>query len=178
MKNLIASLIIITLLTTLGCSSCKKDITNSNDLPPTTQDGKNTFGFLLNGQPWTPQGVRGTGNLSIDFDPNFNKGIFNIVAYNFIPSISEQVTLGIRDSLNFMNAPFTLSLGTNSLYVISYAKSCDYFSKFSDVASTGTLTISKLDRTNRIISGTFNATLFKVGCDTIKITEGRFDMKF
>lgn len=119
-----------------------------------------------------------TGNLSIDYDSGFNQGIFNIVAYNFNVPIAEQFSIGVRDSLNFMNAPITLSLSRTSLYSISYNKPCDYFNQLNEVTSSGSLTITKLDRANRIISGTFKATLAKSGCTTIQITDGRFDMKF
>ncbi len=175
MKNLFLLLLVFSSFIN---AKCNKDKIDSNGLPPATQEGKNTLGFLLNGQPWKPQGVRGTGNLSIDFDPNFNQGIFNIVAYNFIPTISEQFTIGIRDSLNFMNSPFTLNLSRTSLYGTSFNIPCDYFNQLSDVQSSGSLTITKLDRTNHIISGTFSATLSKTGCTNISITEGRFDMKY
>ncbi len=84
-----------TIMTAIGIISifcfaqCKKNKPDSNGLPAATQEGKNTLGFLLNGQLWKPQGFRRTGHLSIDFDPNFNQGGFNIVAYNFVPAISE-----------------------------------------------------------------------------------------
>ena len=178
MKPILLSLLIIALLTTLSCSSCKKETPNTNNLPPTTETGANTFGCLINGVAWIPQGVRGTGNLSIDYDAGFNQGIFNIVAYNFKPAIAEQLIIGVRDSLNFINAPKTLILNRQSLYSISYNKPCDYFNQLADVESNGVLNIIKLDRTNRIISGNFNATLIKRGCDTIKITDGSFDMKY
>ena len=169
----------ITVLYCLFCIvQCRKNNLDSNGLPAITQDGKNTLGFLLNGQPWKPQGVRGTGNLSIDFDPSFNQGIFSIVAYNFNTPLSEQFIIGVKDSLNFINAPITLSLNRLSLYSVSYNTPCDYFNQLNDVTSSGSMTITKLDRTNHIISGTFTATLNKTGCTEIKITDGRFDMKF
>ena len=77
-----------------------------------------------------------------------------------------------------MNAPITLSLSRTDVYSVSYNTPCEYFNQLNDVTSAGRLTITKLDRTNRIISGTFNAILSKVGCAEIKITDGRFDMKF
>lgn len=178
MKNLFLALITITLLCTLGCSSCKKETIDPNGLPHITQTGSNTLGFTLNGQPWTPKGVRSTGNLSIDYDPGFRNGIFNIVAYDFTNQLSEQFTIGVSDSLNFIQAPKTYLIEQVSLCGISYSKTCNYFSKLNDTKSSGSMTISKLDRTNRIISGTFNAVLSKQGCDTIKIKDGRFDMKF
>ncbi|UOQ73225.1 hypothetical protein [Hymenobacter cellulosilyticus] len=39
----------------------------------------------------------------------------------------------------------------------------------------GSLTITRLDLTAGIISGTFSFTLYKPGCDTIRVTNGRFD---
>ncbi len=175
MKKLITAVLI---LTVFCFAECKKNKPDSNGLPAATQEGKNTLGFLLNGQPWKPQGTRVTGNLSIDYDAGFNQGIFSIVAYNFNTQISEQFIIGVRDSLNFINAPITLSLNRLSLYSVSYNTPCDYFNQLNDVTSTGSMTITKLDRTNRIISGTFSATLTKASCTEIKITDGRFDMKF
>lgn len=175
MKIILPQLLIFSLL---SFTTCRKHHSDIDGLPPATQEGKNTLGFLLNGLPWIPQGFRGTGNLSIDYDAGFNQGIFNIVAYNFIPTISQQFIIGVRDSLNFMNGPITFQLSRTSLYGVSYNFPCDYFNQLSDVESQGSLTITKLDRINRIVSGTFNATLYKTGCDTIKITDGRFDMKY
>jgi hypothetical protein len=172
-------ILLLPLIITLFCfAKCRKDKLDSNGLPPATQEGRNTLGFMLNGQPWTPKGSRLTGNLSIDFDPGYHQGIFGIVAYNFIPALAEQFIIGIRDSLNFIQSPITLQLSETSLYGISYNKPCDYFNQLNGVQSSGSLIITKLDRTNRIIAGTFNAVLSKSGCETINITEGRFDMKY
>ncbi|MBO0356923.1 hypothetical protein J0X19_03110 [Hymenobacter sp. BT186] len=48
----------------------------------------------------------------------------------------------------------------------------------NDSATTyrrGTLTITRLDLTAGIISGTFDFTLYKPGCNSIRVTDGRFD---
>ena len=173
--------IILTLLYCLFCfAECKKNKPDSNGLPAATQDGKNTLGFLLNGQPWKPQGSNGTANLSIDFDAGVNNGVCGISAYRIITSDNrEYCGVGIKDSLNFDTAPFTISLTNTSLYRFLFSNNnCEFFSTDIDTQVNGTLTVSKLDRTNRIISGIFNATLSKTGCTEIKITDGRFDMKF
>ncbi len=180
MKNLFLSLITITVLSTLSCSSCKKETPNPNNLPPTTQTGANTLGFTLNGQPWTPQGNNGTANLSIDFDSGINNGVFGISAYR-IPSNGnrEYFGIGMKDSVNFYTAPFIISLSNSSLFRIRFENSnCSLFSNDVNTNVTGTLSVNKLDKSARIISGTFNATLSTAGCDTIRITDGRFDMKF
>ena len=60
MKKLITAVLI---LTVFCFAECKKNKPDSNALPAATQEGKNTLGFSLNGQPWTPQGNNGTANL-------------------------------------------------------------------------------------------------------------------
>ena len=41
----------------------------------------------------------------------------------------------------------------------------------------GKLIITRLDKQAGIISGTFSFTLYKPGCDSIRVTNGRFDRK-
>ena len=157
---------------------CKKD---ELGLPPITQTGANKLGFLLNGQPWTPKGHVGmSANLSLDIDFGYKNGIFGINAYKYVSATEKDVfIIGVTDSLNFLQVPIQLSLNNTSLYGISFTNNqCDYFNQISDVQSSGILIITKLDKINRIIAGTFNAKLYEPGCDTIKITDGRFDMKF
>ncbi len=66
---------LIFLISIFAFAQCKKNKPDSNGLSAATQDGENSLGFLLNGQPWKPQGVKGTGNLSIDYDAGFNQSI-------------------------------------------------------------------------------------------------------
>ena len=180
MKRLKLPLTIALLYCLFYFAQCKKSNTDSNGLPAATQEGKNTLGFLLNGQPWKPQGNNGTANLSIDFDAGINNGIFGISAYKIITSTSRQrFGLGINDSLNFISVPKTYILANGTFYGAAFSDdicTIDYFDNTVD--RSGSLTITKLDRTNRIISGTFSATLTKAGCAAVKITDGRFDMKF
>ena len=155
----------------------KVTTTDDNGLPAVKQEGKNTLGFLLNGQPWTPKDFDGTSNLSIEVDIGFNQGFFGISAYR-ITNDREAFGIGC-DSLNFLTPPVTLQIHKNSSTKIGFSKNpctIDYFD--TTVYRSVNLTINKYDKTNRIIAGTFNATLYKLGCDTFKITEGRFDMKF
>ncbi len=153
---------------------------DSNGLPPATQDGKNKIGFSLSGQPWIPRGYNGTANLSIDFDAGVANGSLGISAYRILSDNNrEYFGIGIKDSLNFYTAPFTVSLTNTSLYLFYFSNgNCTFFSTDLDTQVNGTLFVTKLDRTNRIISATFTASLTKAGCEDIKITDGRFDMKY
>ncbi len=175
-------LLSVLLLTAMQCRKPANPIvTDIRGLPPATQTGANTIGFLLNGQPWTPEGNNGTANLSIDYDPGINNGGFGISAYRIISqSNSTFLGIGIIDSLNLLKAPFTRRLNRISLARAGFSdfNSCTLFSSYDSVWSEGEISISKLDRNQRIISGTFNVYLFQNGCDTIKATNGRFDMKF
>jgi hypothetical protein len=173
---------LLTILIT--AAGCKKHKNNDpvDKLPPATQTGANTLGFLLNGEPWTPQGFNGTANLSIDYDPGFNNGILGIVAYRTISATDKtQFIIGVSDSMNFLSIPTSLNISKHSLAAVSYSTKdyCDINHNDTTVYSSGTITLTKLDKTSRIISGIFQATLYKQSCgDTIKITEGRFDMTY
>jgi hypothetical protein len=171
-------------ITIVFTQCCKEKPTNSNDnnipgLPPATQSGANTLGFLLNGVPWTPAGNNGTANLSIDFDPGIDNGIFSLAAYRSRSNhVTEYFGIGLRDSVNLITTPVTFNISQQSLCGVFFSKDpCmyDYFS--NEVYRKGQLTILKLDRANRVISGTFDFTVYRNGCDSIKITNGRFDMK-
>lgn len=162
-------------------SKCKKDRSDFNGLPPATQEGKNTLGFLLNGKPWTPKGFSGTGNLSVDIDEGFKDGILGIVAYRTEAGKKTQFILGITDSLKFMKAPFDLIISKNSLGGLSFSTEnyCDLLHVDENIYQTGKIRITRLDRTNKIVSGLFYGSLFNRDCgDTINISEGRFDIKY
>lgn len=175
-------ILLILIFFTFCFAKCNKDKIEQNGLPSATQEGKNTLGFLLNGKPWTPTGLSGTGNLSIDYDEGINNGILGIVSYRTISSSDKtQFILGIIDSLNFKTAPFTLWIKKKSIGALSYSTKyyCDITHTDTSIYETGRITIDKLDKTNRIIAGTFEGVLYKQTCgDTIRITQGRFDMKF
>jgi hypothetical protein len=168
-------------------AQCKKDKQSSTSdnpygLPNATQEGKNTLGFLLNGVAWTPKGYNGTANLSIDFDEGVNNGIMGIVAYRTLSSADKtQFILGITDSLNFKLAPFTNYINTVSIGGLSFSTKdyCDILHADNTIFQEGKISILKLDRTAKIVSGTFEGRIFKQICgDTLKITLGRFDMSY
>ena len=54
---------------------------------------------------------------------------------------------------------------------------CDLNSDDPGTYHKGMLTITRLDLQAGIVSGTFTFTLAKPGCDTIRVTQGRFDRK-
>jgi hypothetical protein len=154
--------------------------TDTPGLPPATQIGANTFGFLLNGQPWVPQGNNGSGNnLSIDFDLGFNNGSFGISAYKATTHIDEDFGIGAWN-LNLEVFPCVIKLNNINRSNASFytTTNCWLSSRDSGTLKSGLFYIDKLDKQNNIIAGRFEFILEKSGCPTITVTKGRFDFKF
>jgi hypothetical protein len=173
-------LLLLFYLQLVGCSGCKDSLSDINQLPPVTQDGANTFGAIVNGKVWVPAGFNGTPNLQYNYDPGYAYGTLNVGAYRRTDSVENDVTdLGFAlDSLNNCTIPHSFALKPNSNIAFDYTRyPCVYAAEDSSTKSSGSVTISKLDTVARIVSGTFSGILIKAGCDTITITDGRFDLK-
>lgn len=154
---------------------CKKDGNNTDTpgLPPATQIGANTFGCLVNGVVFKPTT---RNDLSLDLDLGFKNGILNIAAY----SNSTLMTVDIIDSLKFLKAPFLREFYPKQIAGIVYNDGfCERRPTDSVNYTKGFVSVSRLDYTNRVVSGFFEGILYNRTCgDTIKISNGRFDLKF
>jgi len=167
----------------LGLSQCKSSdpypADPASQLPPATQTGANTFGCLVNGQVWTPQGYNGTSNYSVVYDSNLNNGNFDLMSYRY-PDASnnfQSISLNILSNTSLGSHSFRSNHNTRSVF--NNTKTNCYWSS-RDSATTyrrGTLTITRLDLKAGIISGTFDFTLYQPGCDSVRVTQGRFDKK-
>lgn len=186
------SILLIIISFTLVLSSCKKNIVNPlSQLPAATQTGANTFGCLVNGQAFVPH------NRSIFEGPDLQCNYiylhggyyFSILAANHNSDGSvNSITIG-TDSLSInqgqtikLNASvITGSVGEGSTagagYNI-YGPSGIYTYSTSANVSPGQLTITFLDNQKQIISGTFYFNVLDHNGDTVKITNGRFDMHY
>ena len=179
MKN---SLLLLAAL--LGLSQCKKksDPAPVGQLPPATQTGANTFGCLLNGQPWTPSGNNGTPNLVVTYDPNYSGGALQIKTYRY-SGAKNDVLLGIVIGAAQVSkaGDYTISLngGNGANYIDNGVPSpCNYYGEAPTLTyRKGTLTLTRLDPAAGIVSGTFSFTLYQPGCDSVRVTQGRFDKK-
>jgi hypothetical protein len=156
------------------CEGCKKDdpkpLTELEKLPAATQVGKNTFGCLVNGKAWVPKSSSdfqavSQGFLQIGATLNLEAGQFQIIGItaNFPLADNEKFDLA---STKESTADFS---------VFSNNKLCEY--KPSDTF-WGNLLINKIDFQRYIISGTFEFSTVTSGCDTMKITNGRFDQRY
>jgi hypothetical protein len=162
------------------CSRCKdQDPTPEQQLPPATQTGANTFGCLVNGKPYLPAGNNGTSNYAVLYDPGFNGGNLDIRTYNKAGEKNQRLLLGGEGINQVRTYPLGYAFATGiSFEDITRSPLCSlHSSRDNDTYCKGTLTITRLDLQAGIISGTFEATLARPGCDTVRITQGRFDKK-
>jgi len=118
----------------------------------------------------------------MSYDPGYAQGTLNIAAYRIVDTIKSHYTdMGFFvDSLNNYSIPHTFNLKMNSNMGFGFSNNfCSYQfeSYYPSTYGSGFITISKLDTQQGIISGTFAGELYISGCDTVNITEGRFDMK-
>ncbi|RDV13332.1 hypothetical protein DXT99_20145 [Pontibacter diazotrophicus] len=170
------------LLTLLSFSSCKKkDVKPGEQLPAATMEGKNSFGAMVNREVWVPKGRPSTleTNLDVVYDPNYAGGSFDIRAFRKTkndPFMFESMALGMtqvnRVGVYYWGKPDPEQHGS----AFFYSETCDYLND-PEVYRVGKMEITKLDMKNGIIAGTFEFTVAKPGCDTIRVTEGRFDKK-
>ena len=162
-------------------ATCKKSNTEPSELsklPPATQIGANTFGCLVNGKAYIPKGYDGTGrsNPKILLDMGFS-GLpylqieanqfdkYNEGEGSIIINIAEIKGAGSYTGLNFdffANCPKIIE----NCYTEPFN---NRIIKFGEAFITGF--------SNNLISGTFKAKFKAPNCDTVYITEGRFDFK-
>jgi len=179
MKKNIRLLWLLAIASSAIFASCKKDKTDEEQLPPITQTGANTFGCLINGKLYTPKGSeQNTPNFRIIIDPGF-QGNLDIRTY--------KIENGIKSSFGFnsfnINVADIYNLDTAQtfpFYRQDINSAVCYFTSSNNNYHKGILKITRYDLTNRIISGEFNFKLYdsSISCDTIRITQGRFDKQF
>lgn len=176
---------------------CKKSA-SGGALPPETQQGANTFGCLVNGQVWVahfPCGYMtnpcaqmvyeilpaGSGKLpvSIHLNTGNNAGQHTYFSIASLGSAGGTAAAIARPG-NIIDSLQISFNGSDDAYGSSYTY---YLIPGSGTRSGGAnnFTITKLDTSKNIFSGTFGFTLYantNTGAlDSVVITEGRFDLQ-
>jgi hypothetical protein len=170
MKTFFMLFVILSLFTSF---SCKKD-----DLPKATQTGANIIAAKVNGEVWKQAAcwscIGGGTGLSVNYD---DRNFFGVSAQQKNENKNIVITLVVSNLKS--TGTYTLSSkGKSQGYLSSYAnKTMNYAT--SD-KNTGTVTITKLDLANKIVSGTFEFTAEDENnaANTIRVTDGRFDVTF
>jgi len=170
----ILKLLLIPILFFLFATSCKKE----DDLPKATQTGAGVFAAKINGATWEAGACwscfGGGSGLSINYD---NLTFFGISGKNKDKKFT--VSIVIENLKN--TGTFILGNGkgsnTASNYAAVYTSPNNFYTSNS---TTGKITITKLDTNSKIISGTFEFTAEdeRDPSNIMKITEGRFDVKY
>lgn len=181
------SLIIICLLFAL--LACKKDETKINfSLPPITQEGKNTFGFLLNEQAWVNYGriCFGLGCDDETLKGGYNSnGTLRINASRYLKKKGEIATEEYFDIelKNYKQIGTYLIDGTSQEEYIRFVRvdrknNSRKTYLVDSTKNSGTLVVTQLDTVAMILSGTFEANLYNESnqADAFKISQGRFDI--
>jgi len=165
---------------TLLAPSCKKQpVDQLSLLPPATQTGANTFGCLVNGAAFVPK------NISIVQGPvlrcNYGKTEHG---YAFYITSAVDAGNGMANAIDIRTDSLKISEGENLSLTKSftpglasggYSDQSDYS---TNANTTGQLTITHLDTIKQIVSGAFHFNAVGTGGDTVKITNGRFDVHY
>ena len=174
----------------LLAAGCKKDNTDPNGLPPATQEGKNTAGFLLNGQPWLPKGsptnlqpygvswprfsVKGGRTLQINFSRYQSKDDLTAINLHF-PDVRQAGAFDMDRDIN----PVLISGPIPPYAVYSIYEPGPDRKFYTGSTARGQVLITRFDTVARVVAGTFEAKLREdSGPDSLSITQGRFDIKY
>jgi hypothetical protein len=172
MKKLILLLFVLSLF---SGTSCNNDDDNSsqnpiNQLPPETQTGANTFGFLVNGEPIN---VTNTSQQTAIYQGGILQiggGIDNSETDISVSIILEN-PLSINTNYSLTNFPVHTAKFRKRMGIIN----CNY--NYEDTYE-GNITLTNIDTVNFIVSGTFEFSTLTDNCEDVSITNGRFDLQY
>ena len=163
---------------------CKKEEIGIEALPPITQEGKNTFGFLLNGEVWVPYSRCRTFNdpcRKISARYGFPDAEEFGIGFQFAREREKANKSSALTIYNLIGANITSlgnkidSIGVNFRGENSFGNTDDY----SRLQPGSKFIITKFDTVNRIISGEFEFILNEDSGSgkQIILKNGRFDFK-
>jgi len=172
--NLVVFCIAIACLTSL--SHCHRDQpkpkTELEKLPAATQTGAYSFGCLVNGKAWVTR-------TTIDASAVNQLGMLQIGAEIQTSSVNQTIFLFIKDSIVSVKSYSFDDKATQYSLFSDYTdlnNPCEFYTDGTN--GNGALVITKFDQAKLIVSGTFSFTAWTAKCDTIKVTEGRFDLHY
>lgn len=160
--------------------SCKKEV---DELPAETQTGANTFGAKVDGSFYVPQGF-GPIPANDILEARWIGNDFLIIARNFASSPNEKE---MEIFLKNAKQPGTFALNTTTNYPNASASYGYYvkrnftpeFEWMTSATNTGTVTLTRVDTVQRIVSGNFSFSAAELygAAGPINVTEGRFDVR-
>lgn len=171
MKKNLYLLFLLPLLALTGCNNDDNSRKAPVDqLPPPTQSGKYTFGCLVNGEVMIPDDT--TSMLA-----EYQGGMMQIIGEVWHEDFFQTIKIIVLDPIIIgQNYDLTDMSTTRVIYSRKINGSiCNYE---AEDTFNGWIKFSKIDRTNLIVSGTFEYSTVTENCDTIRVTNGRFDFPY
>lgn len=176
-------LLLLLPLLALRCADKRNDPkpTPPETLPPATQEGKDTFGCLVNGKVWLPA-VPFTYPLFAAPAKKTTLWVGNGYFFLWARRQNDKESSSIK--FDFCHGDFH-GVGT---YILSSPPQTCGSTSFDNYVANATyyvdplpdnvLTINVYDTTRRIIAGRFQFTGVAAPGDTVRVADGRFDLKF
>ncbi|SHK11530.1 hypothetical protein SAMN02746009_00347 [Hymenobacter psychrotolerans DSM 18569] len=168
----------------LSLSQCKKNTIRPQEpeLPAETQSGQQTLGFKANGTIYVAPSliqVVGSWTGSNTADRFYFAGDARDRNY-ILGSIGVTLRGDLSDGQQFQLVnEGQIPAGQNyGLAAVNIDPSCVYAHSTDARLLSGQVTLTRFDGGARVAAGRFQMTFVKAGCDTLRITEGRFDVKF
>lgn len=162
----------------LLCIFCLVVFKSCQDLPEASQTGAGTFGMKINGESWRGDGTITFGPASTAYYRSSDKGvqIQSIVTrqngsqekFNMV--VTNTNTIGKYVMGNF---PSLKSIDSTRFW---YNDNEEFAYKLRQGVQNS-VEITRLDTLREIVSGKFSVSLVNRNNDTLKLTEGRFDLR-
>ncbi|CAN5282182.1 hypothetical protein BH23BAC2_BH23BAC2_26820 [soil metagenome] len=175
--TLLYLLFIVFLLSTNSCSKNDDCVNPVDCLPPATQVGANTAGCLVNGEVFLPGGRSiGSGSvLKAQYVFHNGRYIFGVSINN--PRDGNKMVLieskydALEEGETYIMKQYS-DISTTGFYL----NGSNGYSTTDEVI--GEFTISKLDESRKILSGTFWFDAINNEGEIVQIREGRFDVHY
>jgi hypothetical protein len=166
---------LIVLISILSFFDCKKDnvkYDNPYGLPNATQTGAGIFAWRLNGENMIAKnGVYSQGGKysydSTILGASFGNSYYLVFGIHVLghAKLNSAYAINDKNNLRFYYSSDSTCFGISS-------KTIEVDTAF------GSVTFTRLDSVNKIISGTFSFKVPIPNCDTLNFTDGRFDMHY
>ncbi len=165
-------------------AGCKKIETSEESLlPPATQTGANTFGCLVNGKAWVPNGGGSFTGIK-PIEGGYQGPIIDSITKCLWIRARKDDKTGVQFFVEKVHKPGIYKLNFNTgirpgvMLPDNYGYYFDRNGKGDYVTNkryNGNVTFTRADTITGFVAGTFEFTAYN-GQDTIRITKGRFDL--
>ena len=195
-KAILRNAILVLFITACGCT--KDNGTQEDVLPPITQTGANTFGFVYDGVVFTPTDSNSRG---FGIDSGATSGLLVLGYYIDTEHYSNGIEVTRYTNIKNAKRAFiylyklsTIGVGkyvlndysvregykkpyNNYMWIYAKSPSTGELNMYYSYENSGEIIITRKDANNFIFSGTFSGKLKSAdGTEVVEITRGRFDI--